>query len=313
MTNKPTYPLNALRAFEASARHLSFVGAAEELHVTPAAVSHQVKKLEAYLGAPLFRRLPRGLRLAEAGQAFYAELREVFLRLDKAMERVVESHARGSLTISVAPIFAVKWLLPRLQQFSALHPEIDIRMSSSVQLIDFHRDSFDAAIRFGFGTYPGLVSTRLFDEFVTPMCSPRVLDNDHALKCPDDLRHHVLLHDDSMAFDPKAPDWKAWLDKAGAKGVDASRGPHFSQPDHVLQAAIDGAGAALGWRYLAAADIAAGRLVAPFNLRLPLGSAFYLVHPEAYADRHKIKVFRNWLLKEVRSDLARLREAAEVS
>jgi LysR family glycine cleavage system transcriptional activator len=299
---KQAYPLNALRAFEASARHRSFVKAANELHVTPAAVSHQVKKLEEYLGAQLFRRLPRGLLLADAGQILWSELREVFLRLDKAMERVLESHSRGALTISVPPVFAVKWLLPRLQRFSELHPDIDVRMSSSLELIDFRRDAFDAAIRLGHGQYPGLMAEMLFNECVTPMCSPRLLEGKHALKRPDDLRHHVLLHDDSMAFDPEAPIWETWLKAVGAHRVDASRGPRFSQPDHALQAAIDGAGVVLGWRYLAAADITAGRLAMPFELLLPLGSSFYLVHPQSHADRRKIRAFRSWVLEEIRSD-----------
>ena len=262
-----------------------------------------MKKLEDYLGVQLFRRLPRGLLLADAGQILLSELREVFLRLDKAMERVLESRSRGALTISVAPVFAVKWLLPRLQKFDNLHPDIDVRMSSSLELIDFQRDAFDAAIRLGRGQYPGLTAKILFDESITPMCSPRLLEGHHPLKGPDDLRRHVLLHDDSMAFDPEAPNWETWLEAAGTKRVDASRGPHFGQPDHALQAAMDGAGVVLGWRSLAANDIAAGRLAVPFDLALPLGSAFYLVYPEAYADRRKVTAFRNWLLEETRSEL----------
>ena len=297
--NRRVYPLNALRAFEASARHLSFVQAAEELHVTPAAVSHQVKKLEDYLGLQLFRRLPRGLLLAEAGQILVSDLRDVFLQLDKAMERVLESDSRGALTISVAPVFAVKWLVPRLQRFDALNPEIDVRMSSSLGVIDFQRDAFDAAVRLGRGQYPGLESAQLFEESVTPMCSPRLLDGPHALQTPDDLAHHVLLHDDSMAYDLESPNWLTWLEAAGAERVDASRGPHFGQPDHALQAAIDGAGVVLGWCYLAAVDIAAGRLVQPFSLTLPLGPSFYLVYPEAYKHRPKIVTFRDWLIEEI--------------
>ncbi len=295
------YPLNSLRAFEASARHLSFVKAAEELCVTPAAISHLVKKLEEYLGVQLFRRLPRGLLLTETGQLLMSELREVFLHLDKAMERVLESNSRGALTISVAPMFAVKWRVPRLQRFDALHPDIDVLMSSSLAVIDFQRDAFDAAIRLGEGQYPGLESVRLFDESVTPMCSPSLLEGPHPLHNPDDLRQHVLLHDASMAFDPAAPIWDTWLEAAGAKHVDASRGPHFSQPVHALQAAIDGAGVVLGRRYLAADDIAAGRLVQPFSLVLPLESTFYLVYPEAYADRPKVVIFRDWLVQEIKN------------
>ena len=294
------YPLNSLRAFEASARHLSFVKAAEELFVTPAAISHQVKRLEEYLGVQLFRRLPRGLLLAETGQVLLSELREVFLQLDKAMERVLERDSRGALTISVAPMFAIKWLVPRLQAFDALHPDIDLRISSSLRMIDFQRDAFDAAVRLGRGQYPGLESVQLFDESVAPMCSPRLLEATDSMLHPDDLRHHVLLHDDSMTFDPEAPNWDTWLEAAGAKQVDASRGPHFGQPDHALQAAIDGAGVVLGWRNVAAEDISAGRLVQPFGLALPLGSGFHLVYPEAHAVRPKIVTFRDWLMEETK-------------
>lgn len=297
------YPLNALRAFDAAARHLSFVKAADELSVTPAAVSHQVKRLEEYLGAQLFRRRPRGLLLAETGQLLAADLRNVFLGLDKAMERVQESNSSGALTVSVAPMFAVKWLLPRLQRFDELHPTIDLRVTSGLGLIDFQRDAFDAAVRLGPGRYAGLESVKLFDESVTPMCSPRLLDDSGSLQTPNDLRHHVLLHDDSMTYDAEAPTWDTWLEAAGAEQVDASRGPHFSQPDHGIQAAIDGAGIVLGWRYLAADDIAAGRLVAPFALHLPLGSSFWLVYPETYASRPKVTLFRDWLLKETGSEM----------
>ncbi len=295
------YPLNALRAFEAAARHLSFARAADELHVTPAAVSHQVKNLEDYLATPLFHRLPRGLRLLEAGRALSAELHDVFGRLDRAVERAKTVDAQGALTISVAPMFAVKWLLPRLGSFEVHHPEIDVRMSSSLGLVDFQRDDFDAAIRLGHGQYPGLISELLFDEFVTPMCSPSLLDEGPPLVAPKDLLSRVLLHDDSMSFDPKAPTWKEWLKAAGTQTKGAVRGPRFGQPDHALQAALDGAGVVLGWCNLAADDLNAGRLVAPLELRLPLGSAFYLVYPEACGERPKVLALRNWILEEIRS------------
>ena len=293
------YPLNALRAFEASARHLSFVKAADELSVTPAAVSHQVKKLEEYLGFPLFRRRSRGLLLVESGQSLLSELREVFLHLDKAMERVIDSDSRGTLTLSVAPTFAVMWLIPRLQKFYALHPDIDVRISTGLGLVDFQRDDIDAAIRLGRGQWFGLETTKLFDESVTPMCSPRMLEGPGALNCPDDLRNHVLLHNHSMDYDPDAPTWAKWLEAAGASGVDASRGTHFSLPDHGLQAAIDGAGIVLGWRSLAAPDVAAGRVVAPFDLNLSLENSFYLCYPEAHSLRTNIVVLREWLMMEV--------------
>lgn len=294
------YPLNALRVYEASARHLSFVKASEELSVTPAAISHQVKNLEEYLGLQLFRRQSRGLLLTESGQLLLTELRDVFLRLDKAMEQVIISSAPKSITLSVAPTFAVMWLIPRLQKFYVLHPGIDVRISTSLDLVDFKHDDFDAAIRLGNGQWFGLEAIKLFDESVTPMCSPRLLESADGLNSPDDLCKHVLLHNHSMDYDPQAPTWDTWLKSAGASHVEASRGTHFSLPDHGLQASIDGAGVVLGWRDLAAADIAAGRIVAPFDLVLPLGSSFYLVYPEAHESRPNIAAFRNWLLKEIR-------------
>jgi LysR family glycine cleavage system transcriptional activator len=286
------YPLNALRAFETSARHLSFVKASEELSVTPAAVSHQVKKLEEYLGLPLFRRRSRGLLLTESGQLLLAELREV----------LIDSDSRGSLTLTVAPTFAAMWFIPRLQKFYGLHPDIDVRISTSLSLVDFQRDDFDAAIRLGHGKWSGLETIKLFDETVIPMCSPRLLEGPNALKTLDDLRNHVLLHNHSMDYDPNAPTWDTWLEAAGASGVDSSRGIHFSLPDHGLQAAIDGAGVVLGWRFLSAKDVAAGRVVEPFDLALPLESTFYLVYPEAHSQRPNIAALRDWLMQEVREN-----------
>jgi LysR family glycine cleavage system transcriptional activator len=294
------YPLNALRVFEASARNLSFKKASEELSVTAAAVSHQVKGLEEFLGLPLFRRMPRGLLLTDTGQLLLSELSEVFQNLDRAMERVIESDSHGTLTLSVAPTFAVMWLIPRLQKFYALHPDLDVRISTGLNLVDFHRDDVDAAIRLGSGQWLGLEAIQLFDETVTPMCSPRLLEGPDAIRSPDDLSKHVLLHNHSMDYDPEAPTWETWLEAAGATGVDASRGTHFSLPDHGLQAAIDGAGIVLGWRSLSAKDVAAGRVVEPFDVTLPLGSSFYLVYPEAHSRRPQIAAFRDWLKNELR-------------
>ena len=297
--SRRNYPLNALRSFEASARHLSFVKAAGELSVTPAAVSHQVKKLEEFLGFPLFRRQTRGLLLVDSGQALLAELSEVFLQLDKAMERVIDSDSRGTLTLSVAPTFAVMWLIPRLQRFYAKHPGIDVRISTGLGLIDFQRDDFDAVIRLGHGDWFGLEAIKLFDESVTPMCSPRMLKDSGELTHPDDLQNYVLLHNHSMDHDSAAPTWDTWLKAAGVSNVDTSHGTHFSLPDHGLQAAMDGAGVVLGWRNLSEPDIAAGRLVAPFDLNLPLGSSFYLCYPEPHALRQNIVILRDWFKQEI--------------
>jgi LysR family glycine cleavage system transcriptional activator len=297
--SRRNYPLNALRSFESSARHLSFVKAAEELSVTPAAVSHQVKKLEEFLGFPLFLRQSRGLLLVDSGKTLLAELGEVFLQLDKSMERVIDNDSHGTLTISVAPAFAVLWLIPRLQKFYAQHPSIDLRISTSLGLINFQRDNFDAAIRLGHGDWFGLETIKLFDESVTPMCSPRLLEGADAITTADDLRNHVLLHNHSMDYDPNAPTWDSWLNAAGASNVDASHGTHFSLPDHGLQAAIDGAGVVLGWRKLSQPDIHAGRVVEPFDLSLSLESSFYLCYPEQYSLRPNIVILRDWLKREL--------------
>ena len=299
--SRKVYPLNSLRAFEASARHMSFVKAAEELHVTPAAVSHQVKKLEEYLSAKLFKRLPHDLLLEEKGKILMSELGEIFLRLDKTMDRALAKDTQGTLTISADPMFAVKLVVPWLYKFNSLHPDINVRISSSFGEIDFHRDDFDAAIIFGRGRYPGLTAVKIFEESVTPMCNPRSLKDETYTPLENfcDLSNHVLLHDDYLGrFDGKLPNWDSWLKSVGADHVDTSSGPRFNQPDHALQAAIDGAGVVLGWRRLAENDIAAGRLMQPFKLELPLDLAFYLVYPEAYENRPEVSTFREWLLDE---------------
>ena len=291
-------PLNALRAFEAAGRYLSITRAAEELHVTAAAVSHQVKTLEDYLEVKLFRRSGNALLLTDAGQAFLPGLRAGFAELDRAMEALREHDVRGPLFLSVAPVFASKWLIPRLDNFHSAHPDIDVRISATLELTDFERDGIDAAVRVGRGRYPGLASHRLFGETVVPMCSPALANGGRPLACPQDLRDHVLLHFDWPAREQVAPDWATWLRAMEVKGVDATRGPRFTQPDYAMQAAIEGAGVVLGWRSLAEADLESGRLLIPFDLPLPMDVAFYLVYPEASAERAKLARFREWLLNE---------------
>ncbi len=289
-------PLNALRAFEAAGRHLSISRAADELCVTAAAVSHQVKALEEYLEVRLFRRRGNSLFLTDAGQTFLPGLRAGFAELDRAMDALREHDARGALVVSVAPIFASHWLIPRLERFHAAHPDIDVRISTTLELADFERDGIDAAVRVGRGRYPGLVSHRLFGESVVPMCSPALPNGERALAIPDDLRHHVLLHFDWPAQEEITPDWSTWLRSMKVKGVDAARGPRFTQPEYAMQAAIEGAGVVLGWRSLAQADLDSGRLIIPFDLPLQIDVAFYFVYPETAAERPKLARFREWLL-----------------
>lgn len=291
-------PLNALRAFEAAGRHLSVTKAAEELHVTAAAVSHQVKSLEDYLDVKLFRRSGNALYLTDAGQALLPRLHAGFAELERALADLGEHDRAGLFTLSVAPIFASKWLIPRLERFRTAHPEIDVRIAATTELASFRDDGIDAAVRVGRGRYPGLECHRLFGESVVPMCSPRLMRGEHPLLGPDDLRHQVLLHIEWPAREQIIPDWGSWLRAVGLSNVDASRGPQFAQPDHAMQAAAEGAGVVLGWRSLAQSDLEAGRLVIPFDLPLPMDVAFYLVYPAISGERPKLARFRDWLLAE---------------
>lgn len=292
-------PLNALRSYEAAARHLSFTRAAGELSVTPAAVSHQVKMLEDHLGVALFQRVNRQLVLTEAGAACLPGIRTAFEGLSAAIDTISVAGRSGVLTVSVAPSFASKWLLPRLERFKAAHPDIDVRVSASMQLVDFAGGEVDVAIRYGSGRYPGLASERLIDEAVIPVCSPKLLEGPNPPRTPADVRFHTLLHDDSPDDDASCPTWEMWLKAAGVEGIDVTRGPRFNQSSLVLESAILGQGIALAKSTIAAADLAAGRVVAPFELTLPLSLAYYVVYPESKTLTPKVGVFLRWLKDEV--------------
>lgn len=297
-------PLGALRAFEAAARHLSFTRAAEELHVTQAAVSHRIKSLEEALGLRLFRRRGRQVFLTEAGQGYLAEVSQAFDLLSAATGRLIARESSGPLAVSCLASFAASWLVPRLGRFRAQHPDIDVMISASDQLVDFSRDEVDLAVRHGSGNWPGLQVTMLLTEDLFPVCSPKLLDGPLPLNSPDDLRHHTLLRDDMLV------NWKAWLSAAGVKGVDPDRGPFFNMSHLVLDAAIDGQGVALARSALVAHHLQAGRLVRPFEVQLPGDTAYYIVHPPTSADIPKVRAFADWLLATVREDAAA--EAARI-
>jgi LysR family glycine cleavage system transcriptional activator len=291
-------PVNALRAFEAAARHLSVSRAAAELHVTPAAVSHQVKFLESWLGVQLFRRLNRRVLLTDAGQTCLRGLRDAFDLLAATVEKVRAQSSGGLLTVSAAPSFAGKWLVTRLDGFRRAHPEIDVRIDASNTLTDFERDNVDVGIRYGRGVYPGLRSDRLLSESVFPVCSPKLMRGPRALRTPRDLARHTLLHIDMPVMGETEPTWEMWLLAAGAHGVDWTRGPRFSVSSMAIETAIAGQGVALGSDVLCAADLSAGRLVRPFDVGLALDFAYWIVGPQATAERPKVKAFRGWLLAE---------------
>jgi LysR family transcriptional regulator, glycine cleavage system transcriptional activator len=295
-------PLNSLRAFEAAARHLSFTKAAEELHVTPAAISHQIKALEDHLRVKLFRRLNRAVMLTDAGQACLPGLSEAFDRIAAVLERLRVQDCGGPLTVSTSPAFAAKWLVPRLERFQERCPEIDVRVSAAMRLIDFAREDVDVAIRYGPGRYPSLLSELLLTNEVVPVCAPALLENSRPLRVPQDLRHHTLLHDDTPTSDAAYPNWAMWLRAAGVEGVEPLRGPRFDYAGLALEAAAVGRGVALALSTIAAADLVAGRLVRPFAVAVPIPFAYYVVCPEATAGRPKVEAFRQWLRAEVERD-----------
>ena len=291
-------PLNALRAFEAAARHLSFTKAAEELHVTPAAISHQIEALEDYCGAPLFRRMTRSLLLTDQGQAALPALREGFDRLAAASQQLARPHDDRVLTISTAPSIAAKWLVTRLERFRKKQPDIDVRLDTNDRLTDFERDGVDLVIRFGGGNYPGLHVEPLFSTNVFPVCSPELLTGPHPLKEPADLAGHPLLHVSWSSQTVTWPAWRMWLLAAGVEGVDAERGPRFNDAGLVMQTAIAGQGVALATDVLAADDLAAGRLVRPFELSVPVDFGYYIVCPKEKAENPTVAAFAAWLHEE---------------
>jgi len=289
-------PLHALRAFEAASRHLSFTKAAEELNVTQAAISHQVKTLEERLGMVLFQRLNRSLILTAAGQQYFPPVQEALDIIAHATDRLHRHDQSGALTLSTMDSFAANWLVPRLGRFRDIHPDIDVRISTNDESLDLLRANIDMAVRYGHGDWPGNRIDKLMSENVFPVCSPKLIEKyarmGTPLKTPADLAHVTLLHDDMRV------DWRMWLMAAGVDNVDPDRGLSFEHSNLVLQAALQGDGVALARSALSSWEMKSGRLVKPFDLTLPATFAYYIVSPEPYAGRPKIKAFRNWLLSE---------------
>lgn len=302
-------PLNALRAFEVAARHMSFTKAAEELHVTPAAISQQIKTLEAYIGMPLFHRYSSGLTLTKAAEAALPALQEGFIGVAQGMQHLRKVSSPNRLDVWVAPSFAIKWLMPRLNRFTDSHPEVDLRLNASDELMDtdsttisdsakhFRQQGIDIAVRFGDGHYPGCRVDRLMSASVVPMCSPALLkDRFRPLRNADDLLSHALLYDETP-YEGR-PDWKDWLERAGVKHANSATGLHFNHVSLALQAACDGQGVVLSIEQLAQIDIEQGRLVVPFDLRIELESAYHIVSLGESEEESAATQFRQWLLTE---------------
>ena len=296
--------LNALKAFEAAARHGSFTKAAEELHVTQGAVSHQVKALELELGLKLFHRVRQRLVIAEAGRSYLEVVRDAFDRLSFGTERLLRRQSAGVLTVTVSPNFAAKWLVHRLGRFAEAHPGIDLRVSAAVQHVDFAREDIDLAIRHGDGQWPGLHVARLCAEELFPVCSPKLTGARRALRAPADLEHHTLLHVDDRR------DWSRWLAEANVADANPERNLVFNQASMAIDAAVGGQGVALARTALAAWDVLAGRLVRPFAHALKVPYAYWIVCPQTTAGLPKICAFRDWLLAEAAEESRRLKAHA---
>jgi len=292
-------PLNAMRSFEVAARHLSFTKAAEELFVTQAAISHQIKGLEQDLGMPLFRRLNRALVLTNEGQALLPYVRNAFDQLTMGIRAVEEICCSGALTISTTPSFAGHWLVGRLGRLRLAHPEIELQLSANERLVDFVREGFDCAIRHGDGDWPGLRADRLFQARIVPVCSPGLLDGPKPLKTPADLIHHTILH----ALDGY-DEWRVWLRAADVDEIDLDHGLRFDTGELALKAAANGIGVAIGRIPLLNDELASGHLVEPFDLILDEQYAYYFVTPEATAEQPKVSAFREWLLAEAERENA---------
>ena len=282
--------LNGLRAFEAAARHLSFTLAAQELNVTQTAISHQIRRLEEELGLKLFIRQSRALALTPEAADYLPGIRAAFQDLRTATDRLLRKGDDRVLTISTLTSLAVKWLLPRLSSFQEKHPDIDVRITTSTELVDFRASNVDAAIRYGQGRWPGLDAEWLMAEHLFPVCSPKLLTGERALRQPEDLKHATLLHTSSTV-----DDWRLWLTAAGLPAhLSQNRGLTFDLAFMTIQAAIDGLGVAMGHTAYVADDVANGRLVVPFDVSMP-SAGYYFVTPQDRPATAKLDLFRDWL------------------
>jgi len=288
-------PLTALRAFEAAARHLSFAQAAAELHVTPAALSFQVKSLEEHLGQPVFRRLNRAVELTEIGRILAVGTGQGFATLNTAWRNARRTTDTKSLTITAGPAFTAKWLAPRLFDFAQKHPDIELRFAATLRLLDFDRDEIDLAIRFGEGDDAGLFSKDLIYEWMTPMMCPKLAEK---IRKPAELMQAVLLHQDDLNFMVQSSNWDCWFKLAGLP-LPPKGGPRFSQSDHALDAAASGSGVVLGRYSLAERALRDGALMAPFPLAIRLTPRYRFICPEGAQNRPQVHAFMEWLFKQV--------------
>ena len=294
--------LNALRAFEAAARHQSFSAAAAELHVTSAAVGQQVRSLETWLGVSLFNRASSGsarLMPTDVAREALPDIREGFDRLRTGLARLKEGSLSTGLTVTVSPAFAAKWLLPRIEDFQRAHPQTDVLLDTNLRSVDFIAEGMDIGVRYGTGHWPGLIATKLMDEEMYPVCAPTYPLLKRGRLPATKLADATLIHDLSMMGDPNYPTWRTWLDASGYPDIKAEHGLRINNSAAVLQAAVDGQGLALGRSVMLRDDLEAGRLIRPFGeTSCPLAFAYYIVHRPEVAELAKIRTFRDWLLTQ---------------
>jgi LysR family glycine cleavage system transcriptional activator len=288
-------PLNALRAFEATARHLSVKNAADELCVTPGAVSQLIKTLELHLGIPLFRRANRGIFLTDVGQAYLPPVRNAFRQISDATRRVAVPADTGILTVSATPFFASVWLVPRLKSFQDAHPDIDLQVVTGTALADFSRDGVDVAIRHGMGRYPGLSSQRVLTVEIVPVAAPALVESLGMPATPAGLARWPRVND------TERKGWQLWFQAQGIEDAGPARGASFDDPGLLLKAVLTGQGAALLPAAVVADDLAQGRLVQLSDVTWLEDFAYYLVYPEGSHDRPKVAAFRDWLLEAARN------------
>jgi len=289
--------LNALRSFDAAARHQSFTRAAEELCVTQGAVSHQVKALEAELGVKLFNRERTGLVITSAGRDYLTVVRDAFDRIALGTEQLTERRRSGPLVVSTSPDFAAKWLVHRLGRFAAAHPEIELNVSATMHHVDFASEEVDLAIRHGAGNWPGLDVVNLCPEELFPVCSPALLRRHGGIRRPQDVLRFPLLHLNDRR------DWSKWLEAAGTSGARPLPGPVLNHASMLIDAAIGGQGVALARTTLAATDLLNDRLARPFSVAIPLSNTFWIICPKATRNLPKLVAFREWLLAEAAADV----------
>lgn len=290
-------PLNALRAFDAAARHMSFKQAADDLSVTPAAISQQIRSLEDFLGVELFRRTNRALILTEAAQLSLLPLKEGFERMEAAVDILTDSKSSNVLKVSVSPSFASKWLVPRLASYYARRPDAIVKISATMQVTDFQADDMDIAIRYGLGNYEGLHSEEILRETVFPVCAPTLLDGEADAPCA--VVEHTLIHDDSTVEDESSMNWAMWLKAAGVKVPDGMPALHFNTHALAIEAAVAGRGIALARSAIAAEDLKAGRLIKPFGEEVPINFAHHIVCPKEKLNSERVQDFIEWLWEEV--------------